>query len=184
MGNHHTDLSALGSYFWLGAACAVQHQGRPHGVDAAAVWAPDSVSRDDDADGVFSVVRQGVISIMAGGAAEMALLGDEPPKFIGSDVPNASYFARMVCRTTASVVAFHEYSYQEALALVEQHQTVVRAIAQALIDHPNRTLNSTEIDAVIVAAVAAKAAADERQRRADWRDVLTRAAEVSAGLES
>jgi hypothetical protein len=69
----------------------------PEGVDAAAVWAPDCVSRDDDADAVFSVVRQGVIAIMGGCAAEMALLGSEPPKYIGSDIPNASYFARMVC---------------------------------------------------------------------------------------
>jgi hypothetical protein len=156
----------------------------PEGVDAAAVWAPDCVSRDDDADGVFSVVRQGVIAIMGGCAAEMALLGSEPPKYIGSDIPNASYFARMVCSTTASVVAFNEYAYQESLALVEQHKTIVHAIAQALIDHPKQTLTSAEIDAVIVSALAAKAAADEHKRRADWRDVLTRAAELSAGLES
>ena len=158
----------------------------PQGVDAAAVWAPDCIdptmSRNDDADGVFSVVRQGVISIMAGGAAEMALLGDEPPKFIGSDVPNASYFARMVCSTTASVVAFLEHGYQEALALVEQHKTVVHAIAQALIE--KRTLNSTEIDAVIVPALAAKAAADEHKRRADWNAVLGNAASFTADLES
>jgi hypothetical protein len=74
-----------------------------------------------------------------------------PPKFVGSDIPNASCFARMICATTESVVAFLEHGYQEALALVEQYKTVVQAIAQALLDHPKRTLNTAEIDEVIVA---------------------------------
>ena len=67
----------------------------------------------------------------------------------------------MVCSTTASVVAFIEHGYQEALALVEQYKTVVAAIAQALVE--KRTLNSAEIDAVIVPALAAKS----RSRRAE-----------------
>jgi hypothetical protein len=77
-----------------------------------------------------------------------------------------------------------EHGYQEALALVEQHKTVVVAIAQALIDHPKHTLNSLEIDAVIAPALAAQAAANERERRADWRCVENSAAEFTAGLES
>jgi len=85
-------------------------------------------------------VQQAVIGLMAGGAAEMVFLGDAPPKYIGPDVPNASRIAGLVCRTTASVAAFIEHGYQESLALVEQHKTVVVAIAQALIDHPKRTL--------------------------------------------
>jgi len=99
--------------------------------------------------------------MMGGCAAEMALLGDAPPKYIGSDVPNASYFARVICSTTASV-AFIEHGYQEAFALVDQHKTIVHAIAQALIDHPKQTLNSAEIDAVIVPAVGG----ESRNRRA------------------
>jgi hypothetical protein len=74
------------------------------------------------------------------------------PKYIGSDVPRASEVAGFVCRTTASIAAFIEHGYQESLALVEQHKTVVVAIAQALIDHPKRTLDGAEIDAVIVPA--------------------------------
>jgi hypothetical protein len=159
----------------------------PQGVDAAVFGYCDPINngkRDDDINGVFSIVQQSVIALMAGGAAEMTLLGDRPPKYIGSDVPNASHFAHMVCSTTASVVAFLEHGYQEALALVEQHQTVVAAIAQALIDHPERTLNCTEIDAVIVRALVAKAAADKIKRRADWNAVIGNAASFTAVLES
>jgi hypothetical protein len=69
------------------------------------------------------------------------------------DVPNARHIAGFVCRTTASVAAFIEHGYQESLTLVEQHQAVVIAIAQALIGHPKRTLNAPEIDAVIAPVV-------------------------------
>jgi hypothetical protein len=105
------------------------------------------------------------------------------PKYIGSDVPRASEVAGFVCRTTASIAPFIEHGYQESLALVEQHKTVVVAIAQALIDHPKRTLDGAEIDAVIVPALAAKAAADER-RRAEWAKVLENAAGFTARLET
>jgi hypothetical protein len=60
------------------------------------------------------------------------------------------------------------HCYQESLALVEQHQTVIQAVAKALLAHPKRTLNGAEIDAVITPALAAKAADDERELRADW----------------
>jgi hypothetical protein len=160
----------------------------PAGVDAAAldncIAGGITGYRNDDINGVFSIVQQSVIAMMGGCAAEMTLLGDAPPKYIGSDVPNASHFAHMVCSTTASVVAFIEHGYQEALALVEQYKTVVAAIAQALIDHPKNTLTNLEIDAVIVPALVAQAAADEHKRRADWASVIANAAEFSAGLES
>jgi ATP-dependent Zn protease len=49
----------------------------------------------------------------------------------------------------ASRASFVEHCYQEALAIIEENKPVVLALAQALIDHPERTLNSKEIDAVI-----------------------------------
>jgi hypothetical protein len=157
----------------------------PEGVDAAAVYADGAisdpgVSRDGDVHGVFSIVQQGVIAMMGGCAAEMTLLGDAPPKYIGSDVPNASRIAGVVCRTTASIAAFVEQGYQESLAIIEKHQTIVHALARALIDHPKHTLDGAEIDAVIVPALAAKAAADKRGRRADWAKVLENAANFTA----
>jgi hypothetical protein len=157
-------------------------------VHAAAVWGPECVARladsgvsgDGDVNGLFSGVQAGVMGLMAGCAAEMTFLGSGPPRYIGSDVPRASDLAGYVCRTTASIEAFIEFCYQESLAIVEQHKTIVLAIARALIDHPNRTLDGAEIDAVIVPALAAKAAADEHKRRADWAKVLTNAAEFTA----
>jgi hypothetical protein len=167
------------------AECAGRTWG-PQGVCAAAVWNADSLSvpgvpRNGDVRGVFSIVQAGVIAMMGGCAAEMAFLGD-PPKYIGSDVPNANYIAGFVCRTTASVAAFVEHGYQESLALVEQHMMVVQAIAQALIDHPKRTLDGAEIDAVIAPVLAAQAAADESKRRADWMGVLENAGTFQAAL--
>jgi hypothetical protein len=164
----------------------------PQGVHAAAVWGPDcvarltdlGVSRDGDVHGLFSSVQAGVIGLMGGCAAEMTILANSPPKYIGSDVPRASEVAGFVCRTTASIAAFVEHGYQESLAIVEKYQTIVLALAQALIDHPKRTLDGEEIDAAIVPALAAKAAADEHQRRAQWRGVLENAAAFTAGLEN
>jgi hypothetical protein len=166
------------------AECAGRTWG-PQGVRAAAVWNADSlsepgVSRNGDVRGVFSIVQAGVIAMMGGCAAEMLFLGD-PPKYIASDVPSANYIAGFVCRTTASVAAFIEHGYQESLALVEQHKTVVQAIAQALIDHPKRTLDSAEIDAVIAPVLAAQAAADAHKRRTDWIAVIKNAGALTAG---
>lgn len=51
----------------------------------------------------------------------------------------------------------------------------MQAIAQALIDHPKRTLDNAEIDAVVPPVLAAKAAADEHKRRGDWFAALENA---------
>jgi hypothetical protein len=79
-------------------------------------------------------------------------------------------------------VAFIEHGYQESLALVEQYKTVVAAIAQALID--KNTLTNAEIDAVIVPALVAQAAAEKSERQADWNAVLNNAASFTADTES
>jgi ATP-dependent Zn protease len=140
--------------------------------------------RDGDTRSLFSDAQAATVTMMGGGAAEMALLGDSPPRFMGSDLPNANGLASMVCRTTASVAAFIEYAYQEALAIIEENKSVVVALAQALIDHPDRTLNSSEIDAVIVPALAAQAAADKIERRERWAVVENNAAQFRARSES
>jgi hypothetical protein len=129
-------------------------------------------------------VQAATITMMGGGAAEMALLGDSPPRFMGRDMPDANGIASMICSTTESVAAFIEHAYQEAFAIIEENKSVVIALAQALIDHPNRTLNSMEIDAVIVPALAAKAAADKNERRARWAGVENNAAQFCARSES
>ena len=97
-----------------------------------------------------------------------------PPHFIESDAYAAIAVARIICRTDASRAAFIEHCYQEALALIEENKSVVLALAQALIDHPERTLNAAEIDAVIAQTLARQALAAEQGRRAAWRQVTER----------
>jgi hypothetical protein len=50
-----------------------------------------------------------------------------------------------------------------------RNKPVLLALAQALIDHPKRTLNGKEIDAVIAQTLAREALAAEQARRAAWR---------------
>jgi hypothetical protein len=152
--------------------------------DAVAVRVADGIAqrmplpgeaRDGAAD-IFAAVQAEVIVLMGGGAAEMAVLGDAPPQFIASDMLSANAIAGIVCRTPASRAAFIEHCYQEAVAIIDRNKPVVLALARALIDHPERTLNAVEIDQVIGAALAAEAAAAERQRRLDWKRIEQSAA--------
>jgi hypothetical protein len=84
----------------------------------------------------------------------------------------------------ASITAFVEHCYQAALAIIEQNKPVVLALARASINHPERTLDSAEIDQVIMQALAAEAAPVERARRAAWKTVEKNAAGFAArGLE-
>jgi hypothetical protein len=62
--------------------------------------------------------------------------------------------------------------YQEVLAIIEENKPVVLALARALIDHPERTLNAGKIDAVIAQTLAREALAAERARRAVWRRTI------------
>src|ERR1700682_3996188 len=55
-----------------------------------------------------------------------------------------------------------EHCYQAALAIIEQNKPVVLALARALINHSERTLNSAETDQVIMQALVAEAAPVER----------------------
>ena len=58
----------------------------------------------------------------------------------------------------------------------------MQALAQALVDHPKKTLNTVEIDTVIEIALAAKAVADKQKRRTDWARIEQSAAAFGAGL--
>ena len=101
-----------------------------------------------------------------------------PPQFIDSDAYAANALARIICRTDASRAAFIEYCYQEALAITEENKPVV--LAQALIDHHERTLNAAEINTGIVRTLARQALAAEQGRRAAWRQVTERVAEITS----
>jgi hypothetical protein len=119
----------------------------PAGLAGRPRIAMDTPGPGETRDGVrdiFSTVQGRVIGMMGGGAAEMAILGDSPSLFIESDVYNANAIAGIICRSDASRAAFLEHAYQEALAIIEENKPVVLALAQALIDHPERTLNAAE----------------------------------------
>jgi hypothetical protein len=150
--------------------------------DAVALRVADNISRfmtgpgEDRVDEIFSSVQARTIDLMGGSAAEMVFLGDAPPRFMASDMLSANAIAGIICSTPASVAALVEHSFQEALAIIEQNKSVVLALARALIDHPERTLNAVEIDQVIGAALAAEAAEVEAQRRRDWKRIAQSAA--------
>ena len=59
----------------------------------------------------------------------MVFLGDAPPMFMASDSLSANAIAGIVCSTPASVAAFVEHAYQEALAIIEQSKPVVLVLA-------------------------------------------------------
>jgi hypothetical protein len=154
--------------------------------DAVAVQLADSVSRfmtgpgEERVADIFCSVQARTVGLMGGGAAEMVFLGDAPPTFMASDLLSANAIAGIVYRTPASRAAFIEHAYQEALAIVEDNRPVVLALARALIDRPERTLNGTEIDSCIMQALAAEAAPVERARRAAWKIVQNSAAGFAA----
>jgi hypothetical protein len=62
----------------------------------------------------------------------------------------------------------------------EENKPVVLALAQALIDHPQRTLNAAKIDEVIAKTLACQALAAEQARRAAWRQVTGRVPEITS----
>jgi hypothetical protein len=109
---------------------------------------------------------------------------DAPPMFMTSDVLSANALAGIICRGPASRAAFIEHAYQEALAIIEANKPVVLALANALIDHPERTLNSVEINQCIADTLNRKARKAEVDRRAKWASAIANAAAFTAGLES
>jgi ATP-dependent Zn protease len=114
---------------------------------------------------------------MGGAASEMVFVGHRAPMFASNDVPHAREIAEMVCRTSASVAAFIEHGYQEALQIIETNKPIVLALARALIEHPAQTLNGAEIDQIIADTVDREARKAEIKRRANWKLV-----EQNAGL--
>jgi hypothetical protein len=158
--------------------------------DAVAVRVADNVSQfmtgagEDAAADIYSIVQARVIDLMAGAAGEMVFLGDTPPKFMTSDVISANALAGIICRSPASQASFIEFCYQEALAIIEANKPVVLALANALIDHPERTLDSIEIDQCIADTLDRETSKVEAKRRVDWIKVVENATDFAAGLES
>jgi hypothetical protein len=158
--------------------------------DAVAIRVADNVSKfmtgagEDAVPEIYSVLQAHVIDLMAGGAGEMVFLGDAPPMFMASDVLSANALAGIICRSPASRASFLEFCYQEALVIIEANKPVVIALANALIDHPESTLNANEIDQCIADTLDREARQAECERRASWAIVMQSAADFAAGLEN
>jgi hypothetical protein len=87
--------------------------------------------------------------------------------------------ASLICSSPDSIEAFIDFCMAEAAALLRPCEHIVRALTKELLCR--RTMTGDEVDEVIVAAVAEKAAADERQRRSDWAQRCANAATFQPG---
>jgi hypothetical protein len=158
--------------------------------DAVAVRVADNISKfmtgagEDAVADIFSSVKSQIIDLMAGAAGEMIFLGDAPPLYMTSDVLSANALAGIICRSPASRASFIEHCYQEALVIIESNKPVVIALATALIDHPELTLDGAEIDQCIADTINLEARQIEAERRAKWAKVMENATDFVAGLES
>jgi hypothetical protein len=80
-------------------------------------------------------------------------------------------FGRLV-KAPAFVAMHRRYGVTFRLCKVREASRLLhplRALTKELL--VRRTMSGVEVDAMIAAAVAAKAAADERQRRLDWKRI-------------
>ena len=110
-----------------------------HDAVAVAVRVADSISRsmagpgEDRVTDIFSSTQAFTIDLMGGAAAEMVLLGNAPPKFMKSDLCSAHAIAGIVCHTPASIEAFCEHAFQEAMTIIGKKQAG-RARPRACVD--------------------------------------------------
>jgi hypothetical protein len=93
------------------------------------------------------------------------LPGEPTPAY--SDMAQERALASLICSSPESVESFVGFCMAEAAALLRPREHIVRALTDEL--RNRRTMTGTEIDETIARAVAAKALADEHQRRADWQ---------------
>jgi hypothetical protein len=134
-------------------------------------------SRADAAD-VYMNSFNRIVELVAGTEGERLFLPGEP-WFAADDERQAIAYASLITSSQASALAFIEACRVETIALLTASSFIVHALAVEL--KIARTMDGAAVDLCIERAVAAKAAADEHKRRADWAGVTTNAAEFSAG---
>ena len=119
-----------------------------------------------DAADIYLHALNRCIELAAASVAERMLLPGEPVPSV-SDVEQAVELASLCCRSAEAVERFLALAEQQAHDLLLPYGDVVIALSTVL--RIKRTLDGAEIDALIFDLRARKAAAIERQRRADWR---------------
>jgi hypothetical protein len=107
------------------------------------------------------------ITELTAGTEGERLFCDGEPWFAADDERQARADASLITSSPAAAAALVDACRVEARELLRRHEHVVRALAAELLIR--RTLDGDQIDLCIKQAVAAKAMADERARRDDWR---------------
>jgi hypothetical protein len=133
----------------------------------AALMPGPGESRADTADIVLHVHNR-VVELCAGSVGEELFL-DGPAWDAVDDRKQERALATLVTSSSESAEAFIAFCRVEARELLRSHEHIVRALAAELLIR--RTLDGDQIDLCIKQAVAAKALADERERRAVWKRV-------------
>jgi hypothetical protein len=102
---------------------------------------------------------------------------------IGAPHHQAIGYARLITSSPASAAALVDAGRIESRELLAASAHIVLHTSTAELQIA-RTMSGVAIDLCIERAVAAKALADEVERRARWRSVEQNAAYFTAGLES
>jgi len=133
----------------------------------AALMPGPGEDRSSIADIVLHVHNR-VVELCAGSVGEELFL-DGPAWDAVDDRRQERALAALVASSPEAIEAFINFARVEAATLLRDHEHVVRALAAELLIR--RTLDGAQIDRCIKQAVAAKALADEHERRAVWKRV-------------
>lgn len=122
-----------------------------------------------------------IVELVGGTEGERLFLPGEP-WFAADDERQAIAYASLITASLVSADALISACRIECAALLQASAHIVRALAFQL--QRDRTMDAAAIDSCIECAVAEKALAEERARRADWARVQQSAADFAAhGLE-
>jgi hypothetical protein len=132
-------------------------------TQAQALMPPLGESRSDACE-MLVYAHSRVIEIVAGSESERLFCTDAPPLEALQDQQDAEQFARLMCVHPDAVDDFIAYARREAALLLNEHASVVHALAEALLEA--QTLDGAQIDAVLAKALTAADLAAERKRRA------------------
>jgi hypothetical protein len=133
-------------------------------------------SRNSAAD-IFLHVHNRCTELVAGSVGEALFLPGLPWDAV-DDRARERALASLICSSPEAAKAFIDFCAIEAAALLRPREHIVRPLTKTLLIR--RTMTGAEVDTIIAAAVSAKSAEDERQRRADWETRRASAARASA----
>jgi hypothetical protein len=107
-----------------------------------------------------------IVELVAGRVAERVIIGtDIEPLDCTLDYAEARALARTLCQPSA-VSSLLAHAESEASAIISANRDTVDALVERLIELGS--MDGDEIDAAIIAAIAARSAQQEATRRHDW----------------